>query len=82
MITIVFFAALREQLGCDQLKIAINKPSTVDEVKQQLINKHPDWQHLLHGESILCAVNHTMVSHDFELKPGDEVAFFPPVTGG
>jgi molybdopterin synthase sulfur carrier subunit len=44
MITIVFFAALREQLGCAHLNLAIDTPSTVLEVKQYLINEHPHWQ--------------------------------------
>ena len=82
MITIVFFAALREQLGCAQLNLAIDTPSTVLEVKQHLINEHPHWQKILQHESILSAVNHTVVRSDFVLKSGDEVAFFPPVTGG
>jgi molybdopterin synthase sulfur carrier subunit len=82
MITIVFFAALREQLGCAQLNLAIDTPSTVLEVKQHLINEHQHWQKILQHESILSAVNHTVVGSEFVLKSGDEVAFFPPVTGG
>ncbi|MFT6207270.1 MAG: molybdopterin converting factor small subunit, partial [Colwellia sp.] len=41
-----------------------------------------DWQHYLTNNSLLCAVNHQMVNNDFLVKAGDEVAFFPPVTGG
>jgi len=33
-------------------------------------------------EQILFAVNHEYVHADYQLKDGDEVAFFPPVTGG
>jgi molybdopterin synthase sulfur carrier subunit len=51
-------------------------------VKQYLINEHPHWQKTLQHESILSAVNHTVVRSEFVLKSGDEVAFFPPVTGG
>jgi molybdopterin synthase sulfur carrier subunit len=82
MITIVFFAALREQLGCAHLNLAIDTPSTLLEVKQYLINEHPHWQKTLQHESILSAVNHTIVSNDYVLTSDDEVAFFPPVTGG
>jgi molybdopterin synthase sulfur carrier subunit len=82
MINVVFFAALREQLNCAQISIPADAINTVEDVKQALCNKDENWQQALNKGGLLTAVNHTMVSRDHSVKSGDEVAFFPPVTGG
>jgi len=82
MIKVIFFAALREQLGCDSIEISAENANTVTEVKITLGQKNDEWQTYLANNSLLCAVNHQMVNNDFSVKSGDEVAFFPPVTGG
>ncbi len=82
MITVLFFAALREKLACDKLTIDAQGITTVDDVKHVLVTLHPHWQaHLTHS-ALLFAVNNAMVALDHPVKAGDEVAFFPPVTGG
>ncbi|AOW76736.1 molybdopterin synthase sulfur carrier subunit [Colwellia sp. PAMC 20917] len=82
MIKVIFFAALREQLGSAGTEISADLATTVAEVKVALGEKNNDWQDYLTNNSLLCAVNHQMVNNDFLVKAGDEVAFFPPVTGG
>jgi molybdopterin synthase sulfur carrier subunit len=82
MIKVIFFAALREQLGCGGAEISTDNASTVAEVKDALGEKDEAWKNYLANNSLLCAVNHQMVNNDFLVKAGDEVAFFPPVTGG
>jgi len=82
MIKVIFFAALREQLGSAGTEISADLATTVAEVKVALGEKNNDWQQYLTNNSLLCAVNHQMVNNDFLVKAGDEVAFFPPVTGG
>jgi len=83
MIKVVFFAALREQLGCDALELALSDEITnVAQVKAVLAAKGENWQQLFANSALLSAVNHDMVNGEHPVKPGDEVAFFPPVTGG
>jgi molybdopterin synthase sulfur carrier subunit len=82
MINIVFFAALREQLGCDKLSLPDLNISNVSDVKDQLIERHPEWADFLSNNALLTAINHDMVNADSLVVSGDEVAFFPPVTGG
>ncbi|MFB0980150.1 MAG: molybdopterin converting factor subunit 1 [Alteromonadaceae bacterium] len=82
MIKVIFFAALREQLGCGGTEVSACNATTVAEVKEALGQKGADWKNYLANNSLLCAVNHQMVQGDFSVKSGDEVAFFPPVTGG
>lgn len=82
MLKVVFFAHLKEQLGTAELALALSTPKTVAEIKQQLIAEHNEWQAPLSANNLLAAVNHQMVNLNTEVKPGDELAFFPPVTGG
>lgn len=80
MIKVQFFAALREQLQCSD--VLIEHASNIEDIKNQLIFKHPQWSEWLNKNNILYAVNHDMVDINASVKAGDEVAFFPPVTGG
>jgi molybdopterin synthase sulfur carrier subunit len=82
MIKVVFFAALREQLACSELTVSSEDVTTVADLKCQLANKNAQWQALFGNTSLLSAVNHELVDSEQVIKSGDEVAFFPPVTGG
>lgn len=82
MIKVVFFAALREQLDCSELSVSSKNITTVADLKLQLANKNEQWQTLFGNTSLLSAVNHELVDSEQVIKSGDEVAFFPPVTGG
>ena len=75
-VTVRFFASLRETLGRDEDSVDGGSVSTVEEVWDAVGNGAP-----LPG-NVLAAVNLTYVSPQHPVKDGDEVAFFPPVTGG
>lgn len=81
MINILFFAALREQLSCEKMSITSDNILTVQDIITQLTIENPTWEQAF-TKSLLCAVNQEMVSKTSPVKSGDEVAFFPPVTGG
>ena len=82
MIKVVFFAALREQLNCNELSVSSDNLATVGDLKAELANKDDKWQQIFANNALLSAVNHDMVNSEQVIKSGDEVAFFPPVTGG
>ncbi len=86
MIKVLFFAQLREKLNCSQLDVPLRAPSnapfTVADLKTQLVSKGPAWQSVFTDPQLLAAVNQVMCDGDAVLTNGDEVAFFPPVTGG
>ncbi|MBI2992641.1 MAG: MoaD/ThiS family protein [Gammaproteobacteria bacterium] len=75
-ITVKFFARLREEVGRADDVVAFEPGLSVTDV----------WRSATHGrampESLLVAVNMAYARGDVELRDGDEVAFFPPVTGG
>lgn len=84
MITVLFFASIREQLGVEKLELALPEQSTtLADLRQQLINSHAEnWQAVLAQHNIVKAVNQEVADDDCVLADGDEIAFFPPVTGG
>ena len=84
MITVLYFARLREALGTGSEQIAL-PASGVDlaTLQKTLVSRGGAWaQAFGQSKSIRAAVNQEMASPDTPVKDGDEVAFFPPVTGG
>ena len=82
-VKIVFFASLREALGVDSVDLQISGSSSVSALISQLSNQQsPEWLGILTAENIRIAVNQDLINEDVVVNDGDEVAFFPPVTGG
>ncbi|MDN7124737.1 MoaD/ThiS family protein [Pseudidiomarina terrestris] len=82
MVKVKFFAALRERLQCAEMQIASQPDDSVAAVRARLIEQHPHWQRELLDNDVLCAKNFAFVGHQEPVRSGDELAFFPPVTGG
>jgi molybdopterin synthase sulfur carrier subunit len=86
MIKVLFFGQLRDVLGTDSLGFDINefagKVLDVAQFRAHLQAKGDLWQEYLDSERSLVAVNQTMATETALIKGDDEVAFFPPVTGG
>lgn len=84
MVTILYFARLREALGTASEQIAL--PATVRDlegVRALLVARGGSWeQELAPGKPVRAAVNQAMAVGDAPVADGDEIAFFPPVTGG
>ncbi len=74
-VTVKFFASLREQLGYAEKSIEINEPCSISQVWQATCE-------MTRPENTLMAINMEYVNADALVRDGDEVAFFPPVTGG
>ena len=83
-VKVLFFAALREQVGVASEVIELaGEKSTVAALRSHLAARGGAWQSALSEKKLLrFAVNQDMARTDATLKTGDEVAFFPPVTGG
>jgi len=82
MITVVFFASVREAVGMPSVEMAGEEARNVAEVVQVLSRRGEAWQAALTAENLLVAVNQVMADPARPVTDGDEVAFFPPVTGG
>ena len=84
MITLLYFARLRETFGMASETLAIPAgATTLENVRATLAARGGVWAHeLAAGRSFRAAVNQSVASADTPVNNGDEVAFFPPVTGG
>lgn len=82
-VNLLFFASLRETLG---VAAEVAEPSaevtTVGALREHLAARGGAWEALRTTKNLRAAVNQQMVSADASVADGDEVAFFPPVTGG
>jgi len=81
MIKVLFFAQVRELVGTSSLEMPADFPD-VATLRDALAQKDDRWALALDAGKLLAAVNQTLVPMSHPLKAGDEVAFFPPVTGG
>lgn len=80
-IQLKFFARLREELGTSELTVPAEQAPTLGTLLDWLVSEHPRWRESLDAP-LLRAVNQEMVNGDVALRAGDEVALFPPVSGG
>ncbi|MDU0355155.1 MoaD/ThiS family protein [Paraglaciecola aquimarina] len=55
---------------------------TVADLRSHLQEHHSEWAEFLQHGRALVAVNQEMASEECKIRDNDEVAFFPPVTGG
>lgn len=81
MINVLFFAQTREIIGVDSIEVG-DEFHTAEQIRRHLIAKGERWALALQAGKLLVAVNQTLVPPESAVKPGDEIAFFPPVTGG
>ena len=83
MLKIVFFAQTRELVDCDSVDITfIPEHAQLENIRQLLVTRGDKWDLALQRKKLLVAVNQTMSPWDTLINDGDEIAFFPPVTGG
>ena len=83
-VKVLFFAALREQVGVASDEVELpGDASTVGALRERLAARGEAWRNAFsEGKLLRCAVNQDMASSSESIRSGDEVAFFPPVTGG
>ena len=82
MVRVLFFAGLREALGSGESLPLTTQIATVAQLRDYLSARGDQWLALTTTRNLRAAVNQSMVAMDAAINDGDEVAFFPPVTGG
>lgn len=82
-ITVRYFALLRELLGRESEALSWDDAEpTVERLRRHLADRAPAHAAWLRAGTLLVAVNREYAAGDAVLKDGDEVALFPPVSGG
>ncbi|TCP95381.1 molybdopterin synthase subunit MoaD [Cricetibacter osteomyelitidis] len=82
MLKILFFAQTRELVGVDEVVLSAADFTTAEAVRKHLAQQNDKWALALQSGKLLVAINQTLSSLQSAVKSGDEIAFFPPVTGG
>lgn len=80
VIEILFFAKLREVLGTGSVQLDF--AGDIASLKSRLAQRGEPWSEQMGQKNLLCAINQQLASDESLVSAGDEVAFFPPVTGG
>ena len=82
MIRILYFASLRERLGRADETLD-DHPATLAGLRDTLAERGDPWREVFAGDQqVLMALNQEMAVADSAIRDGDEVAWFPPITGG
>ncbi len=83
-VKVLFFASLRERLGVSREEVELPAGvATLGALRAHLAARGEPWTAALaEGRLLRMAVNQDMAGAEAPVGPGDEVAFFPPVTGG
>ena len=82
-IKVLYFAALREALGTSGETVALPEGcTTLAGVRALIASRGGDWEKLERMKNLRAAINQRMAEPSATVADGDEVAFFPPVTGG
>lgn len=89
-ITVLYFARLKdtlnystEELDLAELMAESSQAFTILKLKAHLAKRGEQWSKMLMGKlKVRAAINHELVDDAAEIKDGDEVGFFPPMTGG
>jgi len=76
-VSVKYFASLRELMGESSVFIDIDKESSIDDV-WRFVTKHKK----IELDNVMATVNMEYVKSSYVIRDGDEIAFFPPVTGG
>ncbi|MGH8713461.1 MAG: molybdopterin converting factor subunit 1 [Casimicrobiaceae bacterium] len=84
MVQLVYLARLRDTFGTRGERLALpDEVGTVGALLAWLRTRGGAWaSELAPGRAVRVAVNHDVAQADTPVRPGDEVALFPPVTGG
>lgn len=83
MITVLYFASLREELGTDREELELGDITNASDLLQHLRQRDEKFgKALAESKRTNISINQEMAKVDADIKDGDEVAFFPPVTGG
>ena len=82
MIKVCFFASLRETLDTGSVSLSAEGLHCVADIIAHLVAENPAWRDALSQPNLLVAVNQVHATPNQSVSDGDEVAIFPPVTGG
>ncbi len=84
MLKLLFFSRIREQLGCSSMELDWDDTLfDLPALERHLIQRGGDqWARTFAEDNLIRAINQEVAAAEASVADGDEIAFFPPVTGG
>jgi molybdopterin synthase catalytic subunit len=79
-VRVLFFGAAREIAGSAEIELDVRAPASAASALEEVLERYPDLRRF--GRSLLLAVNQEYAREEMEVREGDELAVFPPVSGG
>jgi molybdopterin converting factor subunit 1 len=80
-VRVLFFGAAREIVGRDEMALRLNAPASAQSAFEEILSSYPELRKRF-GRSLLFAVNQEYARGESVVRAGDELAVFPPVSGG
>ena len=79
---IIYFAWIKDITNFPEEFLDSNEIKNLDSLKKYIVSKYPDLKKHLDQEILRFAVNQEYIIENIDLKKNDEIAVFPPVSGG
>ena len=79
-VRVLFFGGARDAAGHEEIDVSLNSPANTESARSQILSQYPELQRF--GNSLLLAVNQEYAHPETAIHDGDELALFPPVSGG
>ena len=79
-VRVLFFGGARDAAGHEEIDVSLNSPANTESARSQILSQYPELKRF--GNSLLLAVNQEYAQPEKEIHDGDELALFPPVSGG
>ncbi len=82
MVTVKYFANLKQMAGKDEDQFEINEGTTLEQLSDLIKQAVPQLGDMVREKKVMISVNYDVVPLDTVLKNGDEIALLPPFSGG
>jgi molybdopterin synthase sulfur carrier subunit len=82
MVKVKLFAWFREKAGVAEVELEVKEGAKVSDVIEALKQRFPALTEAFEGRNYFVSVNHEVAQPEQGIKDEDEIAFFPPVSGG
>ena len=82
MVTVRYFANLKQMAGKDEDQFEINEGTTLEQLSDLIKKSVPQLGDMVLEKKVMISVNYDVVPLDTVLKNGDEIALLPPFSGG
>ena len=82
MVTVKYFANLKQMAGKDEDQFDVSEGTTLEQLSELIGQSVPQLGKMVREKKVMISLNYDMVPLDTVVKDGDEIALLPPFSGG